>query len=270
MKLRIKVKNTGSMAGVAIWSSSRSPTVATPVVEDTVSTPELGIQEVSDWVDITLAPFAAQTTGMYYVISLNGSSESIYDGSQSQWADVFNVKVQAEEDSGNLLLIVILLVAVIGVLGTLVFVLARRGGGGSSMLDDEYEDDEDEVAYGESKVLAEIPADVDPEMARAMETFPQWTQQEIKATLTKGGPLNRSKIGSTISEWNPCLPRDGPMRSGKTRTAAPWSFTAPCRRSSIPTLCDLASRGTALHYWSPQTWLISGCKKKRTRLNLKA
>ena len=96
----------------------------TPVVEDTVSTPELGIQEVSDWVDITLAPFAAQTTGMYYVISLNGSSESICDGSQSQWADVFNVKVQAEEDSGNLLLIVILLVAVIGVLGTLVFVLA--------------------------------------------------------------------------------------------------------------------------------------------------
>ena len=66
--------------------------------------------------DITLAPFAAQTTGMYYVISLNGSSESIYDGSQSQWADVFNVKVQAEEDSGNLLLIVVILVAVIGVL----------------------------------------------------------------------------------------------------------------------------------------------------------
>ena len=130
------------------------------------------------------------------------------------------------------------------------------------MLDDEYEDDEDEVAYGESKVLAEIPADVDPEMARAMETFPQWTQQEIQGYFDQGGPLNRSKIGSTISEWNPCLPRDGPMRSGKTRTAAPWSFTAPCRRSSIPTPCDLASRGTALHYWSPRTWLTSGCKKK--------
>ena len=132
MKLRIKVKNTGSMAASQIWSSSRSPTVARLWWLRHGLHPELGIQEVSDWVDITLAPFAAQTTGMYYVISLNGSSESIYDGSQSQWADVFNVKVQAEEDSGNLLLIVILLVAVIGVLGTLVFVLARRGGGGSS------------------------------------------------------------------------------------------------------------------------------------------
>ena len=66
---------------------------------------------------------------MYYTISLNGSSESIYDGSQAQWADVFNVKVQAEEDGSNLLLIVIILVAVIGVLGTLVLTLARRGGG---------------------------------------------------------------------------------------------------------------------------------------------
>ena len=187
MKLRIKVKNTGSMAGVAELVIKSVTDSGTPVVEDTVSTPELGIQEVSDWVEVTLAPFAAQTTGMYYVISLNGTSESIYDGSQNQWADVFNVKVQAEEDSGSLLLIVVILVAVIGVLGTLVFVLARRGGGGSSMLEDEYEDDdEDEVSYGESKVLAEIPAGVDPEMARAMETFPQWTQQEIQGYFDQG------------------------------------------------------------------------------------
>ena len=53
------------------------------------------------------------------------------------------------------------------------------------MLDDEYEDDEDEVAYGESKVLAEIQPDVD-EMARAMETFPQWTQQEIQGYFDQG------------------------------------------------------------------------------------
>ena len=55
------------------------------------------------------------------------------------------------------------------------------------MLEDEYEDDdEDEVSYGESKVLAEIPAGVDPEMARAMETFPQWTQQEIQGYFDQG------------------------------------------------------------------------------------
>ena len=186
MKLRIKVKNTGSMAGVAELVIKSVTDSGTPVVEDTVSTPELGIQEVSDWVEVTLAPFAAQTTGMYYTISLNGSSENIYDGSQGQWADVFNVKVQAEEDSSNLLLIVVILVVVIGVLGTLVLVLARRGGG-ASMLDDEYEDeDDDDAGYTESKVLAEIPADVDPEMARAMQTFPQWTQDEIQGYFDQG------------------------------------------------------------------------------------
>ena len=186
MKLRIKVKNTGSMAGVAELVIKSVTDGGTPVVEDTVATPELGIQEVSDWVDVTLAPFATQTTGMYYTISLNGTSENIYDGSQTQWADVFNVKVQAEEDSSNMLLIVALLVVVIGVLGTLVLVLARRGGG-TSMLDDEYEDeDDDDVGYTESKVLAEIPADVDPEMARAMQTFPQWTQEEIQGYFDQG------------------------------------------------------------------------------------
>ena len=184
MKVRIKVKNTGSMAGVADLVIKSVTDGGTPVVEDTVSTAELDIQEVSDWVEVTLAPFAAQTTGMYYTISLNGTSESIYDGSQAQWADVFNVKVQAEEDDSNLLLIVIILVALIGVLGTLVFVLARRGGG-ASMLDDEYEEDDDE-GYGEAKVLAQIPADVDPEMARAMQQFPQWTQEEIQGYFDQG------------------------------------------------------------------------------------
>ena len=155
MKLRIKVKNTGSMAGVADLVIKSVTDGGTPVVEDTVSTPELDVKETSDWVEVYLAPFASRTTGMYYTISLNGTSESIYDDSQGQWADVFNVKVRAEEDGSNLLLIVIVLVAVIGVLGTLVFVLARRGGG-ASMLDDEYEEEEEDEGYGESKVLAQF------------------------------------------------------------------------------------------------------------------
>jgi len=58
MKLRIKVKNTGSMAGVADLVIKSITDSGTPVVEDTISTPELGIQEVSDWVEVTLAPFA--------------------------------------------------------------------------------------------------------------------------------------------------------------------------------------------------------------------
>jgi hypothetical protein len=185
MKLRIKVKNTGTMAGVAELVVKSVTDSGTPVEEGTVSTSELDIQEVSDWVDITLAPFATQTTGMYYTISLSGSSDTIYDGSQNQWADVFNVQVQAEEENSNLLLIVIILVVVIGVLGTVVVFLARRGGG-ASMLDDEYEDEMDEDVYAESKVLAQIPADVDPEMARAMKAFPQWTQEEIQGYFDQG------------------------------------------------------------------------------------
>jgi hypothetical protein len=86
-----------------------------------------------------------------------------------------------------MLLIVVLLVVVIGVLGTLVFVFARRGAGsGGSMFDDEYEDEDDDAGYGEQKVLAQIPANVDPEMARAMEAFPQWTQEEIQGYFDQG------------------------------------------------------------------------------------
>ena len=54
------------------------------------------------------------------------------------------------------------------------------------MLDDEYEDEDDEVGYAESKVLAQIPSNVDPEMARAMKEFPQWTQEEIQGYFDQG------------------------------------------------------------------------------------
>ena len=127
-------------------------------------------------------PFASQTTGMYYTISLNGSSTPIYDGNAR--GDVFNVGAQEEESSGSFLLIIVLLVVVIGVLGTVVVVLSTRNKSGS-MLDDEDDDDEDYISDG-GKVLAEIPANVDPEMARAMETFPQWTQDEIQGYFDQG------------------------------------------------------------------------------------
>ena len=187
MKMQIKIRNTGTMSGVAELVIKSVTDGGTPVVETTVSSAELGIAEESDWIVVQLEPFAEQTTGMYYIISLNGSSESIYDGSSQQWGDVFNVKVADEESSSSMLLIVALLVVVIGVLGTLVFVMAKRGGGGgNSMLDDEEEDDDEEGYVQSGKVLAAIPANVDPEMARAMEQFPQWTQEEIQGYFDQG------------------------------------------------------------------------------------
>ena len=100
--------------------------------------------------------------------------------------------MQAEGDSSSLLLIVVLLVIVIAVLGTVVLFLARRGGGGASLLDDEYEY-EDEEGYADTKVLAQIPADVDPEMARAMQEFPQWTQEEIQGYFDQGWNIDSLK-----------------------------------------------------------------------------
>jgi len=186
MKMQIKIKNTGTMAGVAELVIKSVTDGGTPVVEQTVNSAELSIAEVSDWIVVDLEPFAEQTTGMYYIISLNGSNDAIYDGSDAQWSDVFNVKVAEEESSSSMLLIVVLLVVVIGVLGTLVLVLARRNSGDLSLLDDEYEDDDDGAFADGGKVLAEIPADVDPEMARAMKEFPQWTQEEIQGYFDQG------------------------------------------------------------------------------------
>ncbi len=182
MNMRIKIKNTGTMAGVAELVIKSVVGEGTPIVEATVSSDELGVGEESGWIDVVLDPFASQTTGMYYTISLNGSSTPIYDGNAR--GDVFNVGAQEEESSGSFLLIIVLLVVVIGVLGTVVVVLSTRNKGGS-MLDDEDDDDEDYISDG-GKVLAEIPANVDPEMARAMQTFPQWTQDEIQGYFDQG------------------------------------------------------------------------------------
>ena len=133
---------------------------------------------------------------MYYTISLNGTSDVLYDGSSAQWADAFNVKVAEEEDSGSFLLIVVLLVGVIGVLGTVVVVLARRGSGdGPSMFDEEYEDEEDEGVAAPSKTLAAIPSNVSPQMAEAMAAFPDWTQDQIQGYFDQGWDI------ASLQDW---------------------------------------------------------------------
>jgi len=193
MKLRVKVRNTGTMAGVAELEVKSVIDQGTPRLEIVVPTQELGVAEQSDWIEIELEPFTAQTTGMYYTISLNGTSEVLYDGSSAQWADAFNVKVAEEEDSGSFLLIVVLLVGVIGVLGTVVVVLARRGSGdGPSMFEEEYEDDD---LAAPSKTLAAIPSDVSPQMAEAMEAFPDWTQDQIQGYFDQGWDI------ASLQDW---------------------------------------------------------------------
>jgi hypothetical protein len=184
MMIEVEVRNTGTMAGSTELIVNSVINGMTPTQEGIVVVTELDIGE-KRWFELKLEPFGETTTGMYYIISENGTTnDPLYDGNDAKWGDAFNVKVAEEDNSTNFLLIVVLLVVVIGVLGTLVVVLARRGGG-ESMLDDEYEDDDYGVAGGD-KVLAEIPADVSPMMAEAMKEFPQWTQAEIQGYFDQG------------------------------------------------------------------------------------
>lgn len=193
MTLEIEVQNTGTMTGSTDLIIKSVVNGMTPSEEGVIKITELEIGD-KEWFKIKLEPFGEQTTGMYYIISVNGTGESLYNGNDAEWGDAFNVQVGEENDSSNFLLIVGLLVVVIGVLGTLVVVLARRGGS-DSMLDDEYEDDDDYVESGSEKVLAEIPADVDPKMAEAMKEFPQWTQAEIQGYFDQGWDI------ASLHDW---------------------------------------------------------------------
>ena len=89
------------------------------------------------------------------------------------------------------------LVGVVAVLATLVMVLLRRGGGGSVVddddeYDDEYDDDSKEVV----NIPASAPAaDVSPQMAEAMKTFPQWTQEQIQGYFDQGWDI------PSLLEW---------------------------------------------------------------------
>jgi len=187
MRLRIKVRNDGTMAGVADLVVKSVVNDGIPIVEAQFQTAELGVGEVSDWINIDLEAFTQQTTGMYYTISLNSSGEVLYNGGPSSVGgegDAFNVKVALEEDSSSFLLIVILLVGVIGVLATVVIVLARRGGDSSSMFDE-----------SPAKQLAQIPSDVTPQMAEAMEAFPDWTQDQIQGYFDQGWDIQ------ALTDW---------------------------------------------------------------------
>jgi hypothetical protein len=85
--------------------------------------------------------------------------------------------------------------AIVGIIALvllgLVVILIKRGqdGGGSSseLYDDEYEDEVEGKTYAELPAHNESPAaNVDPTMAKALETFPQWSQAEIQGYFDQG------------------------------------------------------------------------------------
>jgi hypothetical protein len=193
--IEIEVLNIGSLSGSANLSIRSVTNNGIPVLEGVVTSGEIGIDQ-SMWVTIELEEFRDATTGMYYIVDDNeclNNCVPLYDGKNN--GDTFNVKVSSDSSSSSTtLLIVVLLIGVIGILAVVVVVLSRRKGS-----DDDYFEDE----YGEDKTYAELPgqstsapaAYVSPEMIEAMESFPQWSQEDIQGYFDQGWDL------ASLQEW---------------------------------------------------------------------
>jgi hypothetical protein len=196
--LEIEVLNIGSLAGPANLSIRSVTNNGNPILEGTVVSEEIGMDQ-SMWVSIKLEEFRDATTGMYYIVDDNtctAECSPLYNGKDS--GDTFNVKVASDSSSGmSTLLIVVILVGVIGVLAVIVVVLSRREGSSGDLYDDE------EFEFVEEKSYAEVPyrtspvqsADVTPQMADAMARFPQWTQEDIQGYFDQGWDLD------SLQEW---------------------------------------------------------------------
>jgi hypothetical protein len=188
MTLEVELRNTGTMAGEASLIVKSVINDGIPSKVGTIETDEMAIGE-SAWYSIELEAFPSATTGMYYMIFDNSSSDLKYDGSVA--GDQFNVKVQEESDDSNATLLLAIVGIIAAVLAVLVIVLFKRGQDKdkSSNLygDGEYEDQEEGKVYAELPTHnSSPPANVDPEMARAIAAFPQWDQSEIQGYFDQG------------------------------------------------------------------------------------
>lgn len=189
IELEVEVLNTGTLDGSTVLNIRSVINNGVPVLEASVNTGDIPVG-TSQWVEVPLEQFTLATTGMYYLISDNTTGDLLYNGSSQ--GESFNVKVQSESsDSSGFFLILAILGIAVAVLGTLVFVLVRRGGDDEMFA--EYEDETEQKAYaelpGQSKPVSGPPpaaVNVSPEMARAMEQFPQWTQEEIQGYFDQG------------------------------------------------------------------------------------
>ena len=95
------------------------------------------------------------------------------------------------------MLIIVILIGLILVMGIVGLVVMRRSNNNTD--DYLYEDEEDTKAYaslpGQYEQPAAPPADVSPEMAEAMQKFPQWSQEEIQGYFDQGWDIN------SLQDW---------------------------------------------------------------------
>ena len=197
MTLTIEVFNNGTKPGEATLRIQSVVEGGIPVTEKIVTSSLIPVGEEVD-VGVTLESFANPTTGMYYLIFDNVTGDLLYDGSESKWGDTFNVKIASEnDDSGMLQLIIVILIGLILVMGIAGLVVMRRGN--NDMDDYLYEDEVETKAYatlpGQDSETAAPPADVSPQMAEAMQKFPQWSQAEIQGYFDQGWDI------ASLQDW---------------------------------------------------------------------
>ena len=94
-------------------------------------------------------------------------------------------------------LIIVILIGLILVMGIAGLVIMRRGN--NDMDDYLYEDEVETKAYatlpGQDSETAAPPADVSPQMAEAMQKFPQWSQAEIQGYFDQGWDI------ASLQDW---------------------------------------------------------------------
>mgnify|MGYP004227407285 FL=1 len=196
--VEIEVLNVGSLAGSANLSVRSVTNNGIPVLEGTVVSEEISIDQ-SMWVSIKLEEFRVATTGMYYLVDDNDCTDDdctpLYNGNTR--GDTFNVKVAGDSDSGvSTLLIVVILIGVIAILGIVVVVISRRDNISSDYFDDDDEYEDDDKAYAELPGQSSAPAAyISPEMVEAMQRFPQWSQEDIQGYFDQGWDVN------SLQEW---------------------------------------------------------------------
>ena len=194
LTITLEVENYGSIAGPLTMRVESVTDGGIPVFETTFTTDEIAPGE-STFANVELQAYGSSTTGLYYLIFDDNTDSLLYNGSAR--GDLINVNIQANDNSGNILLIMIGLIAVVAILGVLVIVLVRRDSSGSDSFDDEYEeyDDTKSVVDIPSNAPSTPPANLDPEMVRALEVFPQWTQEQIQEYFDMGWNVE------TLLEW---------------------------------------------------------------------
>jgi len=202
IELDITLVNLGTKSGNITLTIQSVIDDGNPVPEATITSGEIGPLETGI-VTVRLAELGGTTTGMYLRI-MDASCTGNCDPLWGETPQRFNVKVAPDDSSsGSMGLIIAGFGGIILILLVVVVVLVIRNRDSEG-----YEDDE-EYEYEDEKELATIPAQSyergygetspshslggysdqvsdDPEMTRALSTFPQWDRATIQGYFDQG------------------------------------------------------------------------------------